>query len=352
MSDLDDTTTVHWDTALEAIERCYELGWTDGLPVVPPTQQRVAEFIDRSGLSSDDVIGELPERRREITVGKVAANAVMAGCLPEYMPVVLAATAAMLDPVFNLVGPSSSMGGSAILTIVNGPVVKELNINSRNNLFGPGNRANATIGRAIRLVLMNACAAIPGVFDRSVIGHPGKFTYCIAEAETETHWTPLHVERGLSAQQSAVTVFAGESPRQVRSVGRPEAILYAIADTASSLGTNMSTSGSVGDTGTRVRQGQIVITISGNSELWRDWTKNQVREYVYQRARRTVADLKNAQVLAEDVEPGDESEMVFLIPEQDDIFVVFAGGEESNMSSVIPSWGPKIACTAVTRAIG
>ena len=199
MTEIGETTTVQWDSALEAIERCYELGWTDGLPVVPPTEARVAEFIERSGKSAGQVIGELPERRREITVGKVAANAVMAGCLPEYMPVVITATAAMLDPVFNLVGPSSSMGGSAILTIVNGPVIRELNINARNNLFGPGNRANATIGRAIRLILMNACAAIPGVFDRSVIGHPGKYTYCIAEAETETHWTPLHVERGFQS---------------------------------------------------------------------------------------------------------------------------------------------------------
>ncbi|MCH9017256.1 MAG: hypothetical protein IIB89_05780, partial [Chloroflexi bacterium] len=262
MPESGDTTTVQWDSALEAIERCYELGWTDGLPVVPPTEQRVGEFIERSGRPSAEVVGELPERRREITVGKVAANAVMAGCLPEYMPVVLAATEAMLDPVFNLVGPSSSMGGSAILTIVNGPVAKELNINSRNNLFGPGNRANATIGRAVRLVLMNACAAIPGVFDRSVIGHPGKYTYCIAEAETETHWTPLHVERGFSADQSTVTVFAGEAPRQVRAVGHPEPILIAIADVASSLGSNMSTSGSVGDTGIGVRQGQIVVTIA------------------------------------------------------------------------------------------
>ena len=351
MSDPSETTTVRWDSALEAIERCYELGWTDGLPVVPPTQRRVEEFIESSGRSFNDVIGELPERRREITVGKVAANAVMAGCLPEYMPVVLAATEAMLDPVFNLVGPSSSMGGSAILSIVNGPVVRELNINSRNNLFGPGNRANATIGRSLRLILMNACAAIPGVFDRSVIGHPGKYTYCIAEAETDTHWTPLHVERGLSAQQSAVTVFAGESPRQVRAVGRPEAILHAIADAASSLGTNMSTSGSVGDTGARVRQGQIVVTISGNSDLWRDWSKAQVRDYLHSRTHRTVAELKNAQVLVGDVQPGDESETVPLIPEPDDILVVFAGGEEANMSSVIPSWGPKIACTAVTKQI-
>ena len=314
MTNIGETTTVQWDSALEAIERCYELGWTDGLPVVPPTEARVAEFIERTGRPGGEVIGELPERRREITVGKVAANAVMAGCLPEYMPVVLTATEAMLDPVFNLVGPSSSMGGSAILTIVNGPVVRELNINARNNLFGPGNRANATIGRAIRLVLMNACAAIPGVFDRSVIGHPGKYTYCIAEAETETHWTPLHVERGFQAEQSTVTVFAGESPRQVRSVGHPEPILLAIADAASSLGTNMSTSGSVGETGTGVRQGQIVVTIAGNSRLWQDWSKAQVRDFIFQRARRTVAELKQAHVLAGDPEPGDDSTPVSLIP--------------------------------------
>ena len=346
-----DTTTVQWDSALEAIERCYELGWTDGLPVVPPTEQRVKEFIERSGRPSDEVVGELPERRREITVDKVAANAVMAGCLPEYMPVVLAATEAMLEPIFNLVGPSSSMGGSAILSIVNGPIAKELNINSRNNLFGPGNRANATIGRAVRLILMNACAAIPGVFDRSVIGHPGKYTYCIAEADTETHWTPLHVERGFSPAESTVTVFAGESPRQIRAVGHPEPIMMAIADVASSLGSNMSTSGSVGDTGIGVRQGQIVVTIAGNSNLWKDWTKSQIKEYLFNRTQRSVADLKAAMVLKGDVEPSDGQIMIPLIPEPDDILLIFAGGEESNMSSVITSWGPKVGSTAVTKLI-
>ena len=213
MTEFGETTTVSWNDSLEAIEKCYELGWTDGLPVVPPTQERVAEFLQRAGRQAGEVVGEIRERRREITAGKVAANAVMAGCLPEHLPVVLAATEAMLDPVFNLVGPSSSMGGAAVLVIVNGPVAGQLNINSRNNLFGPGNRANATIGRSIRLILMNACAAVPGLFDRSVIGHPGKFSYCIAEADTQTHWTPLHVERGFSPDRSTVTVFASESPR-------------------------------------------------------------------------------------------------------------------------------------------
>ena len=351
MKDLGETTTVQWDNALEAIERCYELGWTDGLPVVPPTAERVSQFIDYAGRPASEVVGEIPERRREITVGKVAANAVMAGCLPEYLPVVLAATQAMLDPVFNLVGPSSSMGGAAILVIVNGPVARDLKINARNNLFGPGNRANATIGRAIRLILMNACAAVPGLFDRSIIGHPGKYTYCIAEAETETHWIPLHVTRGFATEQSAVTVFAGESPRQVRATGSPDAILFAIADTASTLGTSMSTSGSVGDLDVAIRQGEIVVTIAGNSQLWRDWTKEQVRDYLYANIRRSVAELKNAQVLAGKVEPGDEQRFLGLVPEPDDILVVFAGGEESNMSSVIPSWGPKVACTAVTLEV-
>ncbi len=348
---MSDTTTVNWDNVFEAVEAGYELGWTDGLPVVPPTTQRVAEFLEQAGRDRAELVGELPERRRRITAEKVAANAVLAGCRPEYLPVVLAATEAMLAPEFNLVGPSSSMGGAATLVIVNGPAARELNINARNNLFGPGNRANATIGRALRLVLMNACAAVPGLFDRSVIGHPGKFTYCIAEAETETHWTPLHVERGFALEQSAVTVFAAEGPRQVRSVGRPEAILYAIADVAASLGTSLSTSGSVGDPAQGIRQGETVITLAGNSGLWRDWSKDDVRNYLHARIRRSVADLKRAQVFAGPVAPEDEAQFVSLVAAPEDILVVFAGGEESNMSSVIPSWGPKVASTAVTREI-
>ena len=187
--------------------------------------------------------------------------------------------------------------------------------------------------------------------DRSVIGHPGKFSYCIAEAETETHWTPLHVDRGFSPDQSTVTVFAAESPRQVRATGHPTAILHAIADAASSLGTSMSTSGSVGDRSAGLRQGQIVVTIAGNSNLWIDWSKDQVRDHLHSRIRRSVADLKEAQVFPGDPEPNDSETFVSLIPEPQDILLVFAGGEESNMSSVIPSWGPKIGSTAVTKEV-
>ena len=258
---------VEWDGVVEAIEKCYERGWTDGLPVVPPTAERVEEFLSYVQRPADEVLGTVPERRREVSVLKVAANAVMAGCLPEHMPVVVAATEAMLDKEFNLIAPSSSQGGASILVIVNGPIIEQLNINCRDNLFGPGNRANATIGRAIRLILMNACASIPGLFDRSIMGEPSKYTFCIGENENETHWLPLHVERGFERDESAVTVFACWGPRQLRAVEVPEATLDTAADVASSFGSSLCTSDSVGDTSVPVRQGQVAITIAGPSEF-------------------------------------------------------------------------------------
>ena len=342
---------VELDDPIEAMERMYRLGWTDGLPVVPPTADRVAEFIEHGGRPADEIVGELPERRREISVEKIAANAVMAGCLPEYMPVVLAAAEAMLDPKFNLVGPSSSLGGSGIMVVVNGPITRELDINARNNLFGPGNRANATIGRAVRLILMNACAAIPGLFDRSILGHPGKYSYCIAEAENETHWLPLHAERGFERAQSAVTVFACESPRQVRASGGPETMLNTVADVASALGTSLSTVGSTDDRSAVVRQGELAVVISGESYVWDGWSKQDIRSALQPKVRRTLADIKRAGEVSGDVTPEDEGRWLPLIATPDDILVIFAGGEERTMCAVIPSWGPKVSSTSVTKAV-
>ncbi len=340
-----------WNDPVEAVEQCYALGWTDGLPVVPPTVQRVEEFLAVGQRPADEVIGGLPERRREVTVGKVAANAVMAGCQPEYFPVVLATAEAMLDPAFNLIGPSSSLGGAGILVIVNGPVVPALGINSRNNLFGPGNRANSTIGRAVRLILMNTCAAIPGLFDRTILGHPGKFSYCIAENEAGTHWTPHHVERGLKQGDSAVTVFACEGPRQVRSSNRPQTMLYATADVISSLGTSMASVGSVGDTSEVLRQGEVAIVFAGTSDVWEDWTKDDVRRYLHPRLKRSLADLKRAGALDGSITDRDEDEFLQLILSPEDIMLVFAGGAEDSHMAVIPSWGPKVSSTSVTRRI-
>lgn len=339
-----------------AIEFCYTQGWTDGLPVVPPTEERVAAFLGYLGRERDEVLGGVPERRRTVTVEQVVTNAVMAGCLPAYAPVVVAAVEAMLQPAFNLVGPSASLGGSAILAVVNGPIVDALQINCRNNLFGAGNRANATIGRAIRLVLMNTCGAIPGLFDRSCLGHPGKYTYCIAENATDSPWLPLHAERGFNATDNAVTVFACEGPRQVRNsvTPFPEGILATIADVMSSLGTSLTTSGSVGASATGTRQGEIAVVIAAEHRRSIDrhgWSKSDIRRYLCEHARRTVADLKRGGGLPGTVESGDATRDVPVVAQPEDILIIAAGGDEGAMSAVIPSWGPKVASTAVTWSI-
>jgi hypothetical protein len=338
---------------IAAIEYCYSQGWTDGLPVIPPTDERVAAFLGHLKRGRDEVLGGVPERRRLVTVEQVAANAVMAGCLPEYAPVVVAAVEAILQPVFNLVGPSASLGGAGILLVVNGPVVEQLQINCRSNLFGPGYRANATIGRAIRLVLMNTCGAIPGLFDRSCLGHPGKYSYCIAENELDSPWLPLHVERGCAVGTSAVTAFACEGPRQVRNAVSqdPEGVLTTIVDVMSSLGTSLTTSGSVATTASGTRQGEMLIVMAGEhtqTVARYGWSKSDIRRYLAEQAQRTVADLKRGGGLEGAIEPGDEQSYVPVVERPEDILIVSAGGDEGAMSAVIPSWGPKVSSTAVT----
>src|SRR5919197_2080407 len=202
---------------VEAVEEYFDRGWTDGLRVVPATAEAVRPFLDVMNLDPADVVISEPVRRRTITAEQVAINAVLAGCRPDYMPVLVAALEAMSDPSFSLHGAITSTGGSAILVVVNGPIRQRLGFNSGTNVFGPGWRANATIGRAIRLITLNCLGAQPGVLDRSTQGHPGKYTYCIAEHEEASPWEPLHVERGFARETSTVTVFAAEGPHNVLS---------------------------------------------------------------------------------------------------------------------------------------
>src|SRR3989449_11687578 len=190
-------------------------GWTDGLPIVPPTEERVSEWLDAARLVPGDIIGVERVRRRPMTAEKVAINAVLAGCLPAYMPVVVAVLGAMCDAQYNLHGTSASTGGAAPFIVVNGPVRTLIGMNATHNVLGNGNRANATIGRAIRLVLINVLGVIPGEKDRSPLGHPGKISVCIAEGEEDSPWTPLAQEREIPEGQSAVTVMAAGGPRQI-----------------------------------------------------------------------------------------------------------------------------------------
>ena len=174
---------IHFDDWNHVVEEYIERGWTDGLPIIPPTPDLVAEFLDAAGRSPSDILGTEPTKGRVITAEKVAVNSVMAGCKPEYFKIVLAAVEAMCEPEFNLHAVTASTQGSAVLAVVNGPIAREVGLNSGISVFGPGHRANATIGRAIRLVIINATGSVSGEIDKATQGHPGKYTWCIAEDE-------------------------------------------------------------------------------------------------------------------------------------------------------------------------
>jgi len=195
--------------AEDAIEACYERGWTDGLPVVPPTRERVLRMLQGATRRPDDVLGMAPPDLAPCTVEKVAINAVMAGCKPEYMPVVLAAVEAALVDEFGMHGVLCTTMFAGPVVIVNGPAAKAVGMNSGVNALGQGNRANATIGRALQLVIRNVGGGRPGEVDRATLGNPGKYSFCFAEAE-DSAWEPLSVERGFERQASTVTLFAGE----------------------------------------------------------------------------------------------------------------------------------------------
>ena len=217
--------------AFEANEFYQEQGWTDGLPIVPPTAERVAVFLEAAGLDADDVVGVERVRQRPLTAEKVAINAVMAGCQPDYMPVVVAVLRAMCQERFNMHGSTASTGGSAPFIVVNGPVRGAIGMNATHNVLANGNRANATIGRTVRLVLINLLGCVPGQLDRSTLGHPGKFAFCIAEDEEDSPWLPLAQERGVPAGASAVTVMSVAPPRQIMNewTHDPEEILDTFA---------------------------------------------------------------------------------------------------------------------------
>ena len=326
----------------EAVELYFDRGWTDGLPVVPATDEAVAPFLAAAGLRADDVVLREPVRRRAITAEKLAINAVLAGCRPEYMPVLAAALEAMADPAFTLHGAITSTGGSATLLVVNGPIRRTLGLNGGPNVFGPGWRPNATIGRAIRLVTLNCLGASPGVLDKSTQGHPGKYTYCIAENEEASPWEPLHVDRGFSRGTSTVTVYAAEGPHNALShYGlSADAILVTIADTMACLG-----SFSAGES-------FVVLAPEHVAILSRDgWTKSAIRARLYESARRTRADLKRGGKMPGAIEPDDETTWVHRGLGPDDIHIVVAGGGPGGHSAFIPSWSRARNSLAVTRPV-
>ena len=227
--------------SLEAINNLFYIrGWTDGLPVVPPTEERVARMLEHTDREPEDLVALIPPRWGKATVRKIAINAVMAGGLPPYLPVILTATETMCEERFNLFGVQATTNPVAPLMVLNGPIAKELEVNSGYNVFGQGWRSNATMGRAIRLILTNIGGGTPGVGDRSTLGQPGKYSYCIAENEGQSPWEPMHVEKGFPKEGSTVTMVGGAGPHNIISSGssRAEEVLTTIAGAMTAAGNN------------------------------------------------------------------------------------------------------------------
>jgi hypothetical protein len=292
-------TTRSADEIVELHEALFDSGWTDGLPVVPPTRSRVSEFIAASGLPADHVVASVPPFDKDATVEKIAANAVMAGCLPEYMPVVIASLRAAVGPKLNLRGMQCSTQISTPLQIVNGPVRKTLDFNCSSGVFGPGWRANATVGRALKLVLVNIGGAKPGLIDKATFAHPGKFTFCIAENEEESPWEPLHVEYGFSRDDSTVTVYASEAPQTILVAAlhdnphQPYDLLDQVASMMRDVGANQAYLG-----------GEHVVGVSPEHAATianAGWKKRDVQRYLFEQARIPVRELKKGGMYGRDV---------------------------------------------------
>jgi hypothetical protein len=333
--------------AVDDIHAAQELyhanGWTDGLPIVPPTREAVHACLEWAMTPPDQLLGIEPVRAVPITAEKLAINAVMAGCLPMHFPAVVTAFAAMLQPEFLLHGATSSTGGCAVLVILNGPIRRELGAAGSFNALGNSDRATAVIGRAIRLALINILEVRPGGIDRSTIGHPGKFSFCVAEDEEDTAWQPLHVMRGLPQEVSAVTVLAAGAPRQIMNewTTDPEEILETFA---AEMRANMRHYSIWGGDYALIIPKQLREHLHAAR-----WSKSDIAAFIHARARvhrREWAEVGKGAVVRDrgDIEYAALSSL-------DRLLVVAAGGPAGGFGAVIPPWlGEK--SRAVTLPIG
>jgi hypothetical protein len=335
--------TVRIDDSQEAVDEYFdEQGWSDGLPVVAPTRERVDRMLAWTDRAADDVVGVVPPRQGAATIVTLAVNAVMAGCRPQYFPIVVTAVEAMLEAEFNLFAVQSTTHPCAPLVIVNGPVAGELDINSRYGAFGPGVRANATIGRAVRLILLNVGGAAPGVLDRSTQGQPSKYTFCVAENEAESPWEPLHVERGFAPWMSTVTVVGAENP-------------HSINDHVSATGSGIlaTLAGSMGDMGSNnaYLHGEPVLALGPEHAaiLAADGhDKASIRRHVFEHARIPAALWSQGGMAGgHDRFAGEPGRPIIAHP--DDLVVVVIGGFGRH-SSWLPTFGG--STRSVTRAVG
>jgi len=331
----------------DEMEAMFERGWSDGLPLVPPTPERVLRMLKGTSRAPHEIVGQVPPDLVSCTVEKVAVNAVMAGCKPEYMPVVLAAVEAVLEDKFCMHGMLATTMFCGPIVIVNGPVTRAINMNWGMNAFGQGNRANATIGRALQLVIRNVGGGKPGGIDRSALGNPGKYTFCFAEDETDSFWTPLAQERGIAAGSSAVTVFAGEGVQGIvdQKARSPEALTASFA--ASLLAVSNIKSAMGGDA--------ILVVSPEHVDVYRGagWDKARLHSELAKRLLRDGEELvAGAQGIDEGLPAWVAGKSIAKF-KPGGLMIVRAGGNAGKFSAILTGWGASgdTGSTAVTRAI-
>ena len=322
----------------DEMETCFAQGWTDGLPVVPPTEVRVVRMLEGTTRSPDDLVGIIPPNQEPCTVEKAAINAVLAGCKPEYLPVVLATVEAACMDEFCLHGLLATTYFSGPLVIVNGPIIKAIGMNSGVNALGQGNRANATIGRALQLIVRNIGGGKPGEVDRATLGNPGKYTFCFAEEESGSPWESLSVERGFPERISTVTLFAGAGLQPVvdQLSRRPESLARTFALCLKA----------VAHPKIPMAADALLVVCPEHGQIFRQagWTKTRLKEELEALLQLPGKELvRGAQGIAEGI-PEAMQEMTLPKFRPGGLTLVHAGGTAGRFSAIISGWvasGPR-----------
>lgn len=338
---------VESDDPIAAIEMYLENGWTDGLPIVPPTRDAVSRMLVFSHREPADVLGVVPQRDKSLTCLQAAVCAVMAGAKPEYFPIILATWDAVLDPRFNANGVLSSSGGAAITGVVSGPYGRQVGMNSGRGLLGPGNRANATIGRAIRLGAILALGARIGVLDGSSFSHGGKYTSHFLEGDPPEPWKPLRVREGYDPDDTTVTVIPTEAPRQLHQSlnSDPEGVLKSFVACMSDPTQN----------GAGKNTYYLLVMGPEHAEVvCSGFTQQEVVEYLASETRMTEADFNRAGILLDTdsfYKQAPEADGRLTTAQADHIWLTTAGGSGAGWSAVLPCWTGGINTHPVTKPV-
>jgi hypothetical protein len=331
-----------WDSAQDSLAQS---GMTDGLPVVPPTRERVDVMLRSARVDADATLAVLPPAYAKVTWRDVAINAVLAGCKALDLPVVGAAVKAIAAPEFNLLGIATTTGSATTCVIVNGPVVRELGMNCATNAFGPGNRANATIGRAVRLTLQNAGGARPGETDMATLGQPGKYAFCFAENEPESPWAPLHVERGFERGASVVTVVGVSGTIEI-----VDSESNTAEDLAQTFAQSMLIAGNVGSAGLLGGGEPLIVMPPEHAQVFalNNGSKAQAKAAIYERALLAI-DRLSPPLRARAQASGAASDGFLRVAKSaDDIMIVVAGGV-GRKGAYVPTWSG--TTRSVSRAV-